>query len=168
MSNTESTEAAESSETPGFYALKKPFVSRQKGKDVEYNELPLPDVVTVGMMRKIKTSTSLLFAHELTELCAGLGPFEANKLHTADALGYVSSIDALLEPRPVASFEIPAISAFKPLLMKVTVDPTRQIEFVAQVLQISGMKRADIDAMDYRDFIPAVPLVLEMFPDPKN
>ena len=52
--------------------------------------------------------------------------------------------------------------------MKITADVNQRTEFVAQVLALSGMKRADIDAMDYREFAPAVPLVLEMFPDPKN
>lgn len=157
-----------STETAAVYTLKVPFVTRQAGADVEYTELPIPEVITVGMMRKIKSSTSMLFAHELTEICAGLGVFEANKLATPDALAYTVAVAELLEPRDEPAFVIPKISAFKPLLMKVTVDADRRIEFVAQVLSHSGMKTDVINAMDYRDFAPAVPLVLEMFPGPKN
>ena len=152
---------------PTSYTLKVPFTARQKGADVEYPELPIPEVITVGMMRKLQTTTSLLFAHDLTDLCAELGPFEANKLHTSDALGYVEAINDLLEPRLEPSFTIPQISAFRPLLSKITVNPNRKIEFIAQVLQLSGMSRANIDAMDYRDFAPAVDRVMEMFPNPK-
>ncbi|MDO9151108.1 MAG: hypothetical protein Q7U33_07000, partial [Methylotenera sp.] len=65
-------------------------------------------------------------------------------------------------------FEMPEIKVFKALLKKITVEPNRPTEFVAQVLQHSGMARDDIDAMDYRAFAPAIPLVLEMFPGPKN
>lgn len=153
--------------TPTVYQLKVPFIARQKGKDVEYTELPIPEVITVGMMRKLTPETSLLFAHDVTDMCAGLGPFESNKLHTSDALGYLEFISDLLEPKDEPSFEVPVISAFRPMLKKITVEAGRQIEFVAQVLQLSGMKRPDIDAMDYRDFAPAIPLVLGMFPTPK-
>lgn len=168
MSTPEKTTETPVAPMPGYYTLKAPFTARQKGADVEYTELPLPEIITVGIMRKIKSSQTLLFAHDLTELCAGLGPFEANRLHTSDALGYVAAIDTLLEPNQEASFQLPEILAFKPLLMKVTADINQRIEFVAQVLALSGMKKDVINAMDYRDFAPAVPLVLEMFPDPKN
>lgn len=162
------TSSDASAETATVYTLKHPFVARQAGADVEYAELPIPEVITVAMMRKIKSATTMLFAHELTEICAGLGPFEANKLATPDALGYTQAVSDLLEPRDEPGFVIPKISAFKPLLMKVTVDVDRRVEFVAQVLSHSGIKNDVINAMDYRDFAPAVALVLEMFPGPKT
>ena len=150
------------------YTLKHPFTARIKGADVEYTELPIPEVITVAMMRKITATGTLLFAHELTEICAGLGPFEAAKLKTPDALAYVEALEELLLGKEEPGFSIPEIKPFKALLQKITVDPRRSIEFAAQVLQHSGMNRADIDAMDFRDFEPAVPLVLEKFPGPKN
>lgn len=151
-----------------IYPLKKPFTARIKGADVEFIELPLPELITVGMMRKVVAPGSLLFAHNLTEVCAGLGPFEAAKLETQDALGYLHAMEELLVGNPVAGFELPEIKPFKALLQKITVEPSRAVEFVAQVLQLSGMKRADIDAMDYREFEPVISPVLELFPGPKN
>lgn len=150
------------------YTLKHPFTARIKGADVEYTELPIPEVITVAMMRKVAAPGSLLFAHELTEVCAELGPFEAAKLQTPDALGYIEAVEDLLKGKNEAGFTIPEIKPFKALLQKITVEPRRSVEFVAQALQHSGMKRSDIDAMDYRDFVPAVTLVLEKFPGPKN
>ncbi|MDP2380738.1 MAG: hypothetical protein Q8M35_09715 [Pseudohongiella sp.] len=154
--------------TDKTYKLTAPFDVRRNNENVQITELPLPEVVTVGLMRKVVASGSLLFAHELTEACAGLGPFEAAKLQTPDALGYISTIEGLLWPEPLPGFEMPEIKVFKALLKKITVEPNRPTEFVAQVLQHSGMARDDIDAMDYRAFAPAIPLVLEMFPGPKN
>jgi hypothetical protein len=151
-----------------IYPLKKPFTARIKGADVEFIELPLPEVITVGTMRKVVAPGSLLFAHNLTEICAGLGPFEAAKLETQDALGYLHAMEELLVGNPVAGFDLPEIKPFKALLQKITVEPSRAVEFVAQVLQLSGMKRSDIDAMDYREFEPVVRPVLELFPGPKN
>ncbi|HYW57676.1 MAG TPA: hypothetical protein VE934_11990 [Polaromonas sp.] len=150
------------------YTLKHPFTARIKGQDEPFTTLPLPEVVTVGLMRKVQASGSLLFAHELTEACAGLGPFEAAKLQTPDAVGYIEAIEALLLPNEQAGFELPEIKVFKALLKKITVEPNRPTEFVAQVLQHSGMPRAEIDAMDYRDFAPVIETVLEMFPGPKS
>jgi hypothetical protein len=150
------------------YVLKHPFTARLKGADVEFHQLDVPQLITVGQMRKVVGSTTMLFAHGLTEVLAGLGPFEAAKLQTPDAIGYVAQLDALMEARPEPGFVIPEIKVFKALLQKITVDTDRKVEFVAQVLQHSGMKRTDIDAMDYRDFAPAVPLVLELFPGPKS
>ena len=151
-----------------FYLLQTPIKTRRNNQDETLAELPLPEQVTVGMMRKMTAKTSLLFAHELTELCAALGPFEASKLTTPDALAYVSTLEELLEPALEPGFDVPEIKVFKALLQKVTVNPDRPVEFVAQVLQASGMKRDEIDALDYRAFAPVVPLVLEMFPGPKN
>lgn len=149
------------------YTLKKPFTARIKGADVEFTELKVPEIITVAMMRKVAAPGSLLFAHGITEVCAELGPFEAAKLETQDALGYLETLEDLLKGNDEPGFTIPEIKPFKALLQKITVEPTRSIEFVAQVLQHSGMKRSDIDAMDYRDFEPAVSPVLEMFPGPK-
>jgi hypothetical protein len=151
-----------------FYLLQTPFKSRRDGADVMVTELPIPTVITVGMMRKITPKTSLLFAHDLTELCAGLSPFDGSKLTTPDALAYVTMLEPLLESAAEPGFELPEIKVFKALLQKVSVNPDRPTEFAAQVLQASGMKREDIDAMDYRSFAPAVPLVLELFPGPKS
>ncbi|MNR63607.1 hypothetical protein D3C85_1859750 [compost metagenome] len=61
----------------------------------------------------------------------------------------------------------PTIKPVKALVAKITADFTRQpIEFCAQVLQHSGMKREVIDALDCRAFSPAVPGITSVFFDP--
>lgn len=150
------------------YTLQAPFSGRRNNETVQFTELPLPELVTVGMMRKLKPSTSMLFAHDFTELCAKLGPHEAAKLETPDAVGYMAAAIDLLTPAAEAGFDIPEIRPYKSLLQKITVDVNHPVEFVAQVLQHSGMARADIDAMDYRAFAPAVQIIVEIFPGPKN
>lgn len=150
------------------YKLQVPFTGRRNNESVQFTELPLPELVTVGMMRKLKPSTSMLFAHDFTELCARLGPHEAAKLETPDAVGYMAAAIELLTPATEAGFEVPEIRPMKSLLQKITVDVNHPVEFVAQVLQHSGMDRAEIDAMDYRKFAPAVPTIMEIFPGPKS
>ncbi|MES2685740.1 MAG: hypothetical protein V4706_02900 [Pseudomonadota bacterium] len=150
------------------YVLEHPFTARVNGVDTQVEQLAVPEIVTVGMMRKIAAGTTMLFAHELTEALAGLGPFEAAKLQTPDAIAYTKLVNPLLDAKAEPGFAIPEIKVFKALLKKITVDTDRKVEFVAQVLQHSGMKRADIDAMDFRDFAPAMPLVLELFPGPNS
>lgn len=150
-----------------MYQLKHPFKARRKGIEVEYTELPMPDVITVGMLRKVPAGNSLLRSHALTEVCAGLGPFEAAKLSTADALGYTSGMAHLLEPLEEPAFELPQIRPVRALMAKITAEPSNPVEFAAQVLQHSGMQASAIDAMDVRGFLPAVPVVVESVIDPK-
>lgn len=150
------------------YQLQQPFKARQGGADVEYTELSIPDIVTVGMMRQVSPGNTLLRAHALTEVCAGLGPFEAAKLATADAMGYVAAIGELLTPHDEPGFALPEIKPVRALMAKITAEPTEQVEFAAQVLQHSGMARSEIDAMDVRAFIPAARLVAQAVASPKK
>ena len=150
------------------YVLQYPFKTRKNNADTEYSELLIPEVITVGMMRRIVPSTSIMFAFDLTEVCAGLTPFDMVKLHSSDAAGYADAVSDMLKPNETHNFEIPEIKPFKALLSKITVETAQPVEFAAQVLQHSGMRRAEIDTMDYRDFAPALPHILGAFISPKN
>ena len=150
------------------YTLKHPFKSRRDGRDVEVAELPLPELITVGMFRKAPLrGNQMLWAHHMTEVCTGLNPIDASKVMTPDAIGYVAELAELLEPAADHGFELPEIRPVRALVAKITVDQSDALEFAAQVLQHSGMKLADINAMDVRQFLPAVPLVLGQMADPK-
>lgn len=151
-----------------MYTLKHPFVGRHKGADVDWHELPLPAVVTVGMLRQVPAGNSLLRAHALTEVCAGLGPFEAAKVNTADAVGYTNALADLLEPFDEPGFALPVIRPVRALMAKITVEPSNPVEFVAQVLQHSGMTAAVIDALDVRAYLPALAPVMEQVTNPKT
>jgi hypothetical protein len=151
----------------GFYKLQKPFTARRDNANFEFTDLVIPDVITVGMMRRVKSATQILFAYDLTEVCAGLNPFDMLKLHSADAAGYAEAVSDLLQPNETHNFEIPEIKPFKALLAKITVDAAQPVEFAAQVLQHSGMSAATINAMDFRDFAPAIQIILGAFIGPK-
>ncbi|WP_137860799.1 hypothetical protein [Variovorax sp. 3P27G3] len=152
-----------------IYTLKAPFKSRRDGVDVEFTELPLPTVLTVGMMRKVPMGNTLLAAHVLTELCAGLNQFEAAKLTTPDALDYANELQPLMVPFEEAGFKVPPIKPVRALIAKITADINAQrVEFAAQVLQHSGMPREEIDALDFRAFEPAVAGITEIFVGPNR
>jgi hypothetical protein len=151
----------------GFYKLQTPFTARRDNANFEFTDLVIPEIITVGMMRRVKSATQILFAYDLTEVCAGLNPFDMLKLHSADAAGYAESVSDLLQPRETHNFEIPEIKPFKALLAKITVDAAQPVEFAAQVLQHSGMSAATINAMDFRDFAPAIQIILGAFISPK-
>lgn len=150
-----------------FYTLKTPYPSRRNGETVQVTELQLPEVVTVGMMRKVRQGLALMAAHDVTEVCSGMTAFDASKLTTPDALGYADSLGDRLRPFDEPGFAVPEIKPVKTLVQKLTADVSQPIEFAAQVLQHSGMKKADIDAMDVRGFLPAVEQIVESFTDPK-
>lgn len=151
-----------------MYQLITPFKSRRDGVDVEYTELPVPEVVTVAMMRRLPVGSELIFAHGLAEICAGLNAFEAAKLTTPDAIGYTDFIAELITAFDEPGFEIPEIKPVKALVAKITASVSQSVEFAAQVLQHSGMKRELINAMDIRAFLPAVEAIKEAVISPKN
>ncbi|WP_418132495.1 hypothetical protein ABL849_17305 [Variovorax sp. 375MFSha3.1] len=154
-----------------MYQLKTPFKARRDGADIEFTELPFPEVVTVKMMRKVPVANTLLAAHVLAEVCSGLNQIEASKLTTPDALDYSNELQALqlLTPFDEPGFVVPQIKPVKALIARISADPhTQRVEFVAQVLQLSGMSREEIDAMDYRAFEPAMAGVAEIFVGPNR
>lgn len=151
------------------YVLQTPYKSRRDGQDVLVTELDVPDVVTVGMMRKVPVGNALLAAHCLTEACAKISTFDAAKLQTPDAIGYSNLLTDKLAAHEVAGFEVPEIKPVRALIAKITADINAQpIDFAAQVLQHSGMPRAEIDAMAIGAFLPAVEQIIGVFIDPKN
>ena len=151
------------------YTLKHPFKSRRQGQDVEVTELPLPQVITVGLFRKAGNfGNQLLWAHQMTEAAAGLNAIDASKLMTPDAIGYVSELASLLEPTDEhPDFVIPEIRPVKALVKRITATPQEAAEFVAQVLIASGVKASDLDGMDVRKYLPLIQPVLEAMSDPK-
>ena len=151
-----------------IYTLKTPFDSRVDGQTIKVTELLVPELITVGMMRKVQQGSVLGAAHDLTNACAGLNVFDASKVTTPDALGYVEDLSDLLQPFEVASFEVPEIKPIQALVKKITVDATQPIEFCAQVLQHHGFKKTEIDAMDLRGFMPAIEEIMRSFFDPKT
>lgn len=152
-----------------FYKLITPFKSRQNGQDVTISELEVPEVVTVAMMRKVDQSSALMAAHTLTEACAKLSMIDGSKLESPDAIGYSNLLTDKLTPDELIGFELPLIRPVKSVIAKLTADiNTQSIEFAAQVLEHSGMKREDIDAMPIGQFLPAVNLVKGAFIGPKS
>lgn len=152
-----------------FYTLKTPFKSRKNGEDIQIVELAMPDVITVGMMRKVASGNALLAAHSLAEVCAGLSVIDGSKLESPDAIEYSNLMADKLTAHELAGFEIPPIKPVRALVAKITADiNNQQIEFAAQVLQHSGMKREVIDAMEIGAFLPAVPTIVGAFIGPKN
>jgi hypothetical protein len=152
-----------------YYTLKTPFKARRDGADVEFTELQIPEVITVGMMRKIPMGQTLLAAHVLAEVCSGLNQIEASKLTTPDALDYSNELHPLMTPFDEPGFKVPEIKPVKALIARITADMHAQrVEFAAQVLQISGMPRDEIDAMDYRAFEPAIAGVIQIFVGPNK
>ena len=151
------------------YTLKHPFKSRRLGQDVEVTELPLPQTVTVGMFRKAGShANQLLWAHQMTEACAGLNAIDASKLMTPDAIGYVTALAPMLEPtEDEPSLQVPEIRPVKALVQRITAAPTDAAEFVAQVLVASGVKAGELDSLDVRQFLPVMQGVLEAMSDPK-
>jgi len=151
------------------YPLQKPFKSRRNQQDVLVEELSVPEILTVGMMRKVPNGNTLLAAHAMVEVCAGLSVIDGSKVETPDAIGYSNLLTDMLTPNEEPGFEIPEIKPVRALIAKITVDiNSRPIEFCAQVLQHSGMDRDSIDALDVRDFLPAVQTIVAVFTDPKH
>lgn len=150
------------------HPLRFPFKSRRNGEDVEISELPLPEVITVGMFRRAPIKANqILWAHNLTEVCAKLGPYDAAKLMSPDAVDYVATLAPLLEADDAPGFDVPKIRPVKALISKITASVNEPVEFAAQLLEHSGMKASEINAMDVRKFLPAVELVLSQMADPK-
>lgn len=151
------------------YTLQKPFKSRRNGEDVQITELEVPEIVTVGMMRKVPQGNALLAAHGMTEACAKLGLMDAAKLETPDAVAYSNLLVDKLNPHDEPGFKVPEIKPIRALIAKITADINSQpIEFAAQVLEHSGMQRAEIDAMEIGAFLPAVELITGAFIGPKS
>ncbi|WP_298702679.1 hypothetical protein [uncultured Variovorax sp.] len=154
-----------------MYQLKTPFKARRDGADIEFTELPFPEVITVKMMRKVPMAQTLLAAHVLAEQCAGLNQIEASKLTTPDALDYANELQALglLTPSEEPGFKVPEIKPVKSLIARISADPHAQrVDFAAQVLQLSGMSREEIDEMDYRAFEPAIAAITAIFIGPNK
>ncbi len=151
-----------------IYTLKYPFKSRRDGRDVEITELAIPSAVTVSMFRKAgPTGNQLLWAHQFTEVCAGLNAIDASKLMTPDALGYVEELLPLITPFDEVTVAIPEIKPVKSVIAKITANPNDTAEFAAQILAASGFKREELDNMDVRQFLPMLPQILEAMSDPK-
>lgn len=154
-----------------MHTLLSPIKARRNNADHTITELDIPEVVTVGMMRKVEPSTNeLLQALNLTAVLAGLDPISASKLETQDAIAYVETITTLglITANDVAGFDVPVIKPLRAALQKVTASISNSLEFSAQVLEAAGMKRSEIDAMDFRDFAPAIPKITEAFISPKK
>lgn len=151
-----------------IYTLSHPIKSRRNGQDVMLEELPLPEVITVGQFRRAgPTANQMLWAHQITEVCAGLNAIDASKLLTPDALGYAAELAELLTPFDEPGLQLPEIRPVKALVQRLSVGPDNPVEFAAQVLLASGVKRETLDAMDVRAFLPAVQPVLGAMSDPK-
>ena len=152
-----------------IYTLKTPFKSRRNGADVLIEQLEVPEVITVGMMRKVSQATHLLAAHTMTEACAKLSVLDASKVQTPDAIAYSNLLTDKLAPHDEVGFEMPEIKPIRALIAKLTADIQAQpIEFAAQVLEHSGMKREDINALEIGAFLPAVEGIVEVFTGPKT
>ena len=152
-----------------MYQLKTPFKARRDGADIEFTELPLPEFISVKVMRRVPAANTLLAAHVLVEQCAGLNQIEASKLTTPDALEYANELQPLLTPFDEPGFKVPEIKPVKALVARISADPHAQrVEFAAQVLQLSGMSREAIDEMDYRAFEPAIAAITEVFIGPNK
>jgi hypothetical protein len=150
-----------------MYQLKSPIKSRVNGEDVTITDLPIPTVITVGMMRRVNFSNALLLAIELTTVCAGLDAWSEAKLQSADAIAYTQELSALLEPNINSTFTLPEIRPVKAQIAKITANLSQGLEFACQALQVSGMSRDTLDAMDVRDFLPHVEKIIEVFTNPK-
>jgi len=150
-----------------MYKLKTPFTSRRDNAPYEFTELQVPDVITVGMFRKVSQGKVLVSLHQLTEVCAGLSPFDGVKLESPDAVAYGALVGDLLIPNEANTFVAPVIRPLKALVARITVDPDQPVEFAAQVLQHSGVSSSELNAMDVRDFLPHVAEIIGIFVDPK-
>lgn len=151
-----------------MYKLTAPFTSRKNNADYEFTELPVPDVITVGMYRKITHGKLLITVMQLTEVCAGLSAFDGAKLESPDAFGYYALISDLLVPNDATTFEAPVVRPVKSLIARITVDPDQPVEFACQVFQNSGMSSSELNAMDIRDLLPCIADTVGIFTDPKH
>jgi hypothetical protein len=157
----------EEGEKEGFYKLQKPFTARANNANTLFEYLPLPTVVTTGTMRKIDANTDLHFAMQLTALCSGLDAAQMTKISPVDIAGFTSAVLPLISPKAEPGFTIPKIKTFAAVIPKVTVNQDRTVEFIAQVLENCGMESDEINALDHRDFAPAIPKIMGMLMDPK-
>jgi hypothetical protein len=167
QAEAESNKPDENGEKEGFYKLQKPFTARKNNANTLFEYLPVPEVITTGTMRKVDATTDLHFAMQLTALCSSLDAAQMTKIHPTDIAGFTALMLPLIAPNDKPGFEIPKIKTFAALIPKITVNISRQIEFVAQVLQNCGMDADEINALDHRDFSPAIPLVVGALMDPK-
>jgi hypothetical protein len=75
----------------------------------------------------------------------------------------------LLTPSEEPGFKVPEIKPVKSLIARISADPHAQrVDFSAQVLQLSGMSREEIDEMDYRAFEPAIAAITAIFIGPNK
>lgn len=153
------------------YTLKKPITVRRNGESTQVEEVTIPDVLTVGMIRQLKGRTSLAMGFDLLALCGQLNAVDRGKLHAADAIGFSQVCQALLEPSETTIFQHEPVRPIAAVIDNVTVEPDRVVEYAAQVLEASGMSRAKINAADIREFIPAAAAIrasLEAFDGSKE
>lgn len=148
------------------YKLQTPIKYRLNNEDAYLDELHIPDIVTVKMMRAVTDlSKSFKAPIEITAAVAGLTGAQKNKLELPDALGYVAAINdvGLLEPNEASDFELPEIKPVLATINRVTADTAAVYDFCVQVLVASGANEAKINAMDVRDFTPNMPDIMSVF-----
>jgi hypothetical protein len=167
IADSETVDPDENGEKEGFYKLQKPFTARANNANTLFEYLPLPTVVTTGTMRKIDAKTDLHFAMQLTALCSGLDAAQMTKISPVDIAGFTFAIQHLFKSNKEVGFTIPKIKTFAAVIPKVTVNQDRAVEFIAQVLENCGMDSDEINALDHRDFAPAIPKIMGMLMDPK-
>ena len=152
------------------YILKYPFLSRVNGEDVMIEELNIPEFITVGMFRSVKSGgTDAVKSSYIVNACSGIKKSDANFLQLPDILGYANQITdmGLVEFNEECNSELSkTIDTIKPVMIlvkKITVNIDESVEFACQVLELNGHKKETLNAMDIREFMPAVSKVIEVF-----
>ncbi len=157
------------------YILKYPFKSRINGEDVMIEELNIPEFITVGMFRSVKSQgTDIVKSSDILTACSGIKKNDANFLQVSDILGYINELNSLelLEFNEECNSELSkTIDTIKPVMIlvkKITVNIDESVEFACQVLELNGHKKEVLNAMDIREFMPAVSRVIEVFTTGKH
>jgi hypothetical protein len=158
------------------YTLLKPIKTRVKGEDEYITELTIPDFITVGDFRGIGFGkyTQAVNAGNVVIACTKLKKTEEVHLQSPDALRCFELINdlGLLEFKEECSEElaeiIDNITPVMVLVRKITAEMSDIVEFSCQVLELNRVNKAELNAMDIRDFMPAAIRIIEVFTKSKR
>jgi hypothetical protein len=153
------------------YTLIEPIKTRVNGEDEYITELTIPEFITVGDFRNIGfgKNTQTVNAFNVLLAATKLKKNDADQLHFADLTGYSEKITelSLLDFKEECSEElINIIDNIKPVMVlvrKITAEMSDIIDFSCQVLELNGLNKDELNAIDIREFMPAAQRVIEVF-----